>query len=514
MSREKQTFEQARNKIRNKFKYLDLLSYNGSLVKCLFYDVEYKYFEATYDMVFRGKKNHPERSKINKKTKTQNTNFEKYGVTCIFQNQSIKNKVKQNNTKKYGVECALNSNQIKEKIKQTLLNKYGVDNLNKSEIIKNKIKQTNLQKYGCENVFQNEEIKNKIKQVNVKKYGAEHIAQTNYFKTKYKETIIKKYGVEYISQSNIIKNKIKETNLQKYGFDHPMKNSILKEKSLETFRKNHPKENFIEINNKKEYASSLEEIIFIFLKNNNINFEYGYSKNITYIVDGKKYKPDFVINNNLIIECDGLYWHSELYYDDKYHNNRKNAYEKLGFNYLFFRSDEILNDQNIVESIILNKINNEIINNFEFKEISKMDSKNFINSNSLKKSIGKYNFGSFVNNKLINILSFNIKNNEITIVNNCNIICSKVICIKLLINKLQEIFNKNINIILDARFEDYNFYKNLGFNGSDEFISYKWFDVNDKISYERKQFPGNSGYKNNLIKIFDYGNKQMKLIFT
>src|SRR5690606_33951562 len=98
--------------------------------------------------------------------------------------------------------------------------------------------------------------------------------------------------------------------------------------------------------------SSIEQIVEGILKKHTI--EHIFNKQL----NNSKLRPDFLIpSHNLIIECDGLYWHNEASGKNKnYHKNKKDSYKALSYKSLFFREDEILNKPGIVESIILNKL--------------------------------------------------------------------------------------------------------------------------------------------------------------
>src|SRR5690606_32739401 len=114
--------------------------------------------------------------------------------------------------------------------------------------------------------------------------------------------------------------------------------------------------NNIGINNAINYnnhKSNIENIISLFLDKHNIKYTFNKKLHKDYIE-----KPDFLIqNNNLIIECDGIYYHKDKIKNNKnWHKERQEKYKKLGYSSLFFREDEILEKTEIVESIIIAKL--------------------------------------------------------------------------------------------------------------------------------------------------------------
>jgi hypothetical protein len=147
--------------------------------------------------------------------------------------------------KKYQVTSISQLNKTKE----TILNKYGCDNmsdLQKMPEIRNKIIETNNERYGCNCTFQSEQVKEKSK-----------------------KTCLKKYGVEYNCQR-------KECFSRKlYKYDN------------------------------KNFDSSWELAYYLWLKYNNIQFEY-HSDKLEFSVNNEThyYFPDFKIND-MYIEIKG-----------------------------------------------------------------------------------------------------------------------------------------------------------------------------------------------------------------
>lgn len=95
------------------------------------------------------------------KLKRQKTCIEKYGVSCVFESELIKDKIKSTNLEKYGVENPSQSVEIKQKKIETSLKNYGVEHPLQSEIVKNQIKETNLEKYGVDSPMKILEISQK-----------------------------------------------------------------------------------------------------------------------------------------------------------------------------------------------------------------------------------------------------------------------------------------------------------------------------------------------------------------
>lgn len=109
---------------------------------------------------------HPMQSEIIKKKK-EKTNIDRYGFVNPMQNTNVKEKqnkaiteevkksrtirIKDTNTKRYGVSCVFMDENVKQKIKETMIKKYGNENINQRHmskecisILKNKDELTKL----------------------------------------------------------------------------------------------------------------------------------------------------------------------------------------------------------------------------------------------------------------------------------------------------------------------------------------------------------------------------------
>lgn len=188
-------------------------------------------------------------------------------TNCIKNSEETKEKRKQTNLKKFGTEFASQSNICKEHLKETCIKKYGTINPFQIDEVKDKIKETNKKRYGAENPFQSEEIKEKIKHTIQDRYGTEYITQTEFFKEKSKQTCIEKYGTE----NAILNYDIFVKSRQKYYYDE------------------------------RYFDSSWELAYYIWLKDNNIDFEYQPDIKFKYIYNNEihYYHPDFKIDNKL-----------------------------------------------------------------------------------------------------------------------------------------------------------------------------------------------------------------------
>ena len=225
--------------------------------------------------------------------KFKNTMQERYGVEHALQSKELLEKSIQTCLKNNGVKHPLQSKDIQEKLKNTCMDIYGTKFANQSEIVKQKIIQTNMSIYGCKCTLQESSTKQKIKETNIKKYGCENPFENKDIQQQIKRTNIEKYGYEYPIQLDEFKDKMKQTCLERYGVDSYTKTPEFHKKSHKPYT--NPKYPDM------TFGSSWEFLVYDFLIENHIQFEYQPSISFEYEYDGKvhTYHPDFLINGKV-----------------------------------------------------------------------------------------------------------------------------------------------------------------------------------------------------------------------
>ena len=298
------------------------------------------------------------------KIKRRNTNLERFGVDNPKKLKEFIDKGKETSLEKYQVSHPSKAEEVIKKNKETCLEKYGVFSTFQLKEVRDKFKENFIEKYGVENPFQLDKVKEKIKKTNIEKYGEENPSRSEKIKNKKVENSLKKFGVLSPNQSEIVKNKKRQTSLEKYGVDHPNKSIRLKEEkrkdfyfrlinskrlnekvrplfSEDEFKSTSPKYNYrwVCLTCFNEFEDSLDcGRIPRCLKCNPHNISTSiFEKDVCDFC--KQYYPNLIENDrsildgqeldiyipeiNLAIECDGLYWHSELNgKDSNYHLNK------------------------------------------------------------------------------------------------------------------------------------------------------------------------------------------------
>ena len=482
-----------------------------------------------------------------------NQNISKYNIYTCKKCFNIKNK--KTNLTLYNNE---NYNNI-EKIKHTLVKKYNVDNVSKIPEVKLKKQQTTLNNYLVSNPMQNEEIK-----------------------LKFKNTMNGRFN-GILMKSNIIKEKIKETNLNKFGAENPFSNIEIKEKIKKIQNnktlKSYSTFNIISLNNNiytfkcdcnKEHNYNISSSMFYnrkqintilcticnpigssslsgheiqlqdFIKENFNNEILFNSKKIMPPLELDIYLPELKI----AFEFNGLYWHNEITKEKNYHLYKTEECEKKGIQLIHIYEDDWLYKNEIIKSMILNKLgksyNKIYARKCEIKEIS--DNKlvrEFLEKNHIQGFIGaKVKLGLYHESELVSLMTFGSRRiamgkkttniDEYELLRFCNKLNTNIIggasrLIKYFIDKYNP---SKIITYADRSISQGKLYETLGFS----FISKtepNYYYIIDGIRHHRFNFRKDILVKNgfdanktehqimlerNIYRIYDSGNLKFSYI--
>lgn len=488
-----------------------------------------------------------------RKCKLKLNNLEKYGVENVFQLKSVKEKSRKSVKEKYGVDYISQSSFIKDKIKDNNIKKYGKEHHLQDESILKKQIETNLERYGVKNISQDKNIKDKKIRTNLERRGVDYIFLDKSFKDNLIKSNIEKYGVCYNLQSDDIKNKIKKTNLEKYGVDNPSKSLEIKNKIKKTnIKKSHEK--IFSDNKNILNIDSYKRIFKIFCEDCQSTFEIGYylfykrretktcictncniidkhqsgleiqlQKFITKIYKGEIlfnfklenkeldiYLPDL----KLAFEFNGLYWHSEIYKDKNYHLDKTKLCLSKNIQLIHIWEDDWIYKQEIVKSMIINKLgliyNRIYARKCEIKEITDNKIvKDFLNTNHIQGYTGSYiKIGLFYNSELVSLMSFkkNMKEYELNrFANKLNMIviggASK------LLNYFIKNYSNNITTFSNNSYSNGDLYLKLNFKKLYELKSDYHYVVGDlrvhKFNFRNKDV-------SNIFRIYDSGKIKYK----
>lgn len=416
---------------------------------------------------------------------------------------------------------SLNYDESKEQIKKLPLNEYNI--IQETSLAK-KIHAFDLIHFMLNDVEQGYCVKcgNPTKPFRGKyqKYcsyscATSTIANDPKIKKKKIETSLEKYGVEHVTQSKMFKEKFKAA-LSKYEF-HPNCKPQYHSRILKYHKEGkRPKEIVELLNNEVSYdfvrakiieftdlesiprrnKSMLEKKIENLLIQDNIKFSSNKK-----ILKREGFHPleiDILIDN-VGIECNGLYHHSDQFKEKNYHLTKTVLAKNQNIDLLHFWENEIDQKLDLVYSIIRNRIgltkNKIYARKCIVKELTIQESKLFCNQNHIQGFSGaKIHYGLFHEDKLVSYMSFGNprynKNYEWELIRFCNLMDTNVIggAGKLFKNFIKENNPENVISYQDIRLFNGNLYKNLGF----EMIktnppNYFYGDKGGNI-YRREQF--------------------------
>lgn len=464
------------------------------------------------------------------------------GCTNPFARKDIKEKIKKTNLEKYGSESITSTEHFKNKTNATNLKLYGTTKPMQSDIIKRRHKEAISQKYRVDNVSQIESAKENRRETCLEKFGNETFMGSEVGQEKLKEGMQKKYGeINNVFQSEEIKEKIQQAHLEKRGVTHHFKDKeaaaehgkkVLESKikngkiklyngkpisewlkesgySDSRFRYLINKYGFEDARSMVPHISSLEQIMKIWFDKQNILYSNHFRIG-NYIADF------FLKDYNVIIECDGVYYHSDaVQSDNNYHVKKRLHYIENGYKPLFFRENEINDKFEIVSSIILNRCGKSrriYARECKVAEVDSFTAGEFLNENHLMGQRGGYNFVLKDGNEIFSLLQIrrdSTSENIFEISRFCNRKNYTVVggLSRLLARAEKVLRPSSLFTFIDLRYGAGDHYVGLGFKEVKDYSpSFVWTNGQD-IVY-RMHFVGNSGYDEGYFKLWDCGQKK------
>jgi len=318
-------------------------------------------------------------------------------------------------------DCSNKSEETKSKYKQKMMKKYGVDNSFKAKEVKNQIKETNIEKYGNGMFLQSETGLEKTKESLISKYGVDHFSKTDIFKTILSQKCYWKTEESRLKLNDIINKKkintiIKRSNLN-INVINVNKDWIkfycsdcceIIEMSVQMFHRRYRNNEVICCNCNKYHKpiSTYETDLVNFIKTNYDDLILTNKRNVISHMELDIYLPKL----KLAFEFNGLYWHSELYKEKKYHINKTELCEEKGIHLVHVYEDEWVNKQDIIKSKILNLLNKSNViyaRKCDLRIVTYKNSKEFLNDNHLQGNCNnKIRLGLYYENVLVSLMIF------------------------------------------------------------------------------------------------------------
>jgi very-short-patch-repair endonuclease len=483
---------------------------------------------------FRGQAHAKSLSEEIRVEKRKKTMLEMYGVENPSFSQEMKEKRKKTNIRKYGCEHPSQNKEVQNKKKKTNLEKYGVEEHLSSKSIREKIVNTCIERYGVSTTLKHEDTLQKIDEINIEKYGTSRLFSSHKIRNRIENTNIEKYGVKSPIQNKEVFETIKKTNLERFGAQYPLQNPEIKAKMIstkidrgtialvegETLKQIAKKKNvsyttILNLKNsggditayEKSNGTGIEQKVNSLLEDLGVDFQREVS-----FSDGRIRADFFIPKSNIVIECNGIYWHCEINKDKNYHFSRRNELNSLGIRVLQFNEIQIDLKFDTVKSIIVNALgrNNRKIyaRNTDIREVHKKEYSEFIEKYHLM-GLGRESvrYGLYLKDELLMVAGFTVKK-EFT---ECSRLCSKenvsVVGGFSKLFKKAESSGREIRTFIDLNYGTGEYLEDLGFTPKKPYLSFKWLDLPGRKLHNRMKFKGDSGYNFGMVKFWDSGQQ-------
>ena len=379
-----------------------------------------------------------------------------------------------------------------------------------NECKQSKIEETNLQKYNVKRPIQNKNIYNKLTKTNLEKYGVSVSTQNTDIINKVKksqiDTLLKKY--DFLDIKNI-KSGICTIECDKhhiYDINFSLLNLRLKYKTI-----------LCPVCNPISSTKSGLEIQFKdYIESLNMKPIYN-CRSIISPLELDVYIPEL----KLAFEFNGLYWHNELNKDKNYHLNKTEMCEKIGIQLIHIYEDDWKYKQDIIKSMILNKLGKSKFRisarKCEIKEIFDNNLvKSFLESNHIQGYVDSIlKIGLFYMNELVSLMTFNSKEKTYELLRFCNKLNTNVVggVSKLFKNFINNYNPTEIITYSDRSFSQGKIYETLGFN----FVSktdpnyYYIVDGIRQLEINSNKYEHDIMLQRKIYRIYDSGNLKFKL---
>lgn len=370
-------------------------------------------------------------------------------------------------------------------------------------------------RYGVNSTFDMQSTKDKIKKTLRDRYNTDHISRVDSVRKNLSISKKKKVIERYIKDKSINLIKIDENRVMRILCDDCHEEYLINYVTYLLRARNNVKI-CTKCNVLNNYKSSI-------IEKDLLNFILKYDSNAISSYKVSTYEID-ILSNNIGFEFNGLYWHSEIFKDSSYHLNKTNLCSSKNIDLFHIWEDDWLYKQDIVKSMIINKLgktpNRIFARKCKIKEITNNTIiRDFLNKNHIQGFVGsKIKIGLYYNDELVSIMTFgNLRKSlgqkseegSYELLRFCNKLSTSVIGGS---SKLFSFFTKNYNSTEVISYSDLsrskgNMYQKLGFELSHN-SSPNYYYVIDGVRKHRFNFR-----KDKLIKEgFDANKTEIQIM--
>ena len=491
--------------------------------------------------------------------------FAENGGKYYVQTDEFKQKSYETQVAEYGTWYSA-SDEGKAKLKELMLAEHGVEHFFQSDTFKDANKATLKEKYGVENYSQTKDWNEKVHETSQRVYNVPHFTQSETVKEKYKETCMEHYNVTNFAQSPLFIEKVTQTSMERYNAPWYAQSDAYREEHLARYNKMLDAYNCVGISFSSFWAVQFkcnvcgyectEQAQFIKFrtdagmtpcthcmpKNPPVSVEErevsDFIKSLGHEVTHYDrdflgtYGADIVVEDSkVIVEYDGVYWHSELFHDNGYHLRKKLLAEEKGYRLIHIFSDEWVYKQDIVKSRLrymfgMASVNKVYARDCEVRLVDPETARTFLDRNHIQGSVNSPDrYGLYDGSRLVALMTFGKSRFESNVVELLRFCPDRDVNVVGGAGKLFSAFMKDhpdvdhIVSYADARWSTgHAFYEKLGF----EFTAMSapgYFIVDGDIRKNRMQYqrhkiagPGDEGkteheitLERGLFRIYDCG---------
>ena len=242
-----------------------------------------------------------------------------------------------------------------EKRQRTCLEKYGDENYNNSK----QSKKTMFERYGGLYTLNTPQLKEKVQNTNLERYGGISPMCSKEIQNKSKINYIQNNGGMGFASKTVLK-KYQDNYKEKYGVTNSSQNPLVRRKQATKYK-------YENIN----FDSKPEIAYYIWLKDNNIDFEYQPNVKFEYLYENKLcyYIPDFKVENEYI-EIKGLQFFKNYDINETMINpfdRTQDAKYEAKHQCMIKNNVKIITDTKFYEDYINNKYGKNYIKQFKRK---------------------------------------------------------------------------------------------------------------------------------------------------
>jgi very-short-patch-repair endonuclease len=380
---------------------------------------------------------------------------------------------------------------ILETRKATMLERHGVEFYSQCDDFINKYHASNLAKYGKESYTQTDEYREKTLATNHLRYGADYWSKANLrISTDYYNREFAQYGCHVIEHPNKVDLTYK---CDKCG-------SVLDDTvffvNARLYAKNTPCSVCFP---KRNFRSAGEVNIEKFIQSLGVDTSH---KERHFLGE---YGADIICENEkVIVEYDGLHWHTEEFHNKTYHLDKTNYAESLGYHLIHVFSDEWELHEEIVKSRLCRVLHKDIprkttkvyardckIITLDYEQSTKFMDKNHIQG----ACNDTYRYGLVHDGRMVAVMTFGparYSPGEMEMLRFCNALYTTVVggASRLLKHFLDDhpLDGKTLVTYADRRWSNFgNYYEKLGFvyDGTTE---PNYYYVNGNIRESRMKY--------------------------